>query len=299
MKFLKSKFFIICLSVAIVVTIVPTVLSAMGHTGFVRNAIVSVTYPVRWLFNTVSDGLHGFSEYFTRFEELKEENESLRQELDKAKDKLDEAEIALEENKWLKEYFGIADDELDMVLLDASVVGYETGNAQNVFTLDRGSLNGVKKNMPVITADGLVGKVTEVGLNWCKIITVLEDSVSAGAYVERTRDHGLMTGDYGLMHDGVCKMTGIPATSDVKVGDRVLTSGLGSIYPKGIPIGCVASVLEDPETHTLTVTVTPYVDLGAIERVMIITDSSTVITLPETSVPETSAYVNRRDEYEL
>ena len=280
-------------------TIVPAVLSAMGHTGLVRNAVVSVTYPVRWVFNKISDGLHGFSEYFTRFEELREENESLRQELEQARDKLDEAEIAIEENRWLKEYFGIVSDSLDATLLDANVIGYETGNVQNVFTLDRGSVNGVKENMPVITSAGLVGKVMETGLNWCKIVTVLEDSVAAGAYIERTGDHGLLTGDYGLMNDGVCKMTGIPATSDVKVGDKVITSGLGSVYPKGILIGRVTSVLEDPEMHTLTVTVAPSVDLTSLERVMIITESHTVVSTPDTPVADTSASVRRRRTYEL
>ena len=85
MKFLKSRFFIICLSVAIVLTVVPAVLSVMGHTGIVRNVLVTVTYPVRWVFNTVADGFKGFSDYFTKLEELEKENEKLRAELESAR----------------------------------------------------------------------------------------------------------------------------------------------------------------------------------------------------------------------
>ena len=280
MKFLKSKLFIICLSVALVLAIVPSVLAAMGHTDPIRNAVVTITHPFRWLFNTIADGFRGFSEYFTRFDELKDENERLHAELEQLQGRLDDAEIAIEENTWLRDYFGITQSNVELSLLDADVVGYETGNAYNVFTLDRGTTHGVKLNMPVITAQGLVGKITEVGANWSKVTIITEDSVAAGAYVERTGEHGMVEGDYGLKSDGVCKMTGIPSDSSVKVGDKILTSGIGSVYPEGILIGEVSSITEDPAMHTLTLLIRPAVDMEDFDKVMIVTDSRTVQVKP-------------------
>ena len=281
MKFLKSKMFLILLSVALVLTVIPATLSAMGHTGLVRNAFMTVTFPVRWVFNTVARGFAGFSDYFTEYNKLKDENDRLRRELESAKEELDRAEVALDENEWLRKYFGIADEKVELKLLGASVVGYESGNTDTVYTLDRGSIHGVTKHMAVITESGVVGCVTEVGLNWCKITSIIEDSVAAGAYIDRTGDHGIVKGDYGMRASGTCLMSGINAESGVKVGDRVSTSGIGSVYPRGIPIGEVVAVIPDPASRTLTAKIRPYTDFSDIKKVMIVTGHTDSMVYPD------------------
>lgn len=281
MKFLKSKLFLILVCVALVLTIVPAVLSAMGHTGIVRNAFLTVTYPVRAVFNAVARGFRGFGEYFTQYSVLKEENESLKQELDGLQSKLEQAEIALEENEWLRGYFGISEVGLELELIDANIVGYSTGNTDTVYMLDKGSVNGVAVNMAVITEDGIVGCVTEVGLNWCKITSIVEDSFAVGAYVARTGDHGIVRGDYSRRADGTCLMSSLPEGSDVKEGDLVLSGGIGSVYPAGIKIGKVISVSNDPATRTKTAVIKPDVEFDGIKKVMIIKDCT--VSEPESS----------------
>ena len=163
------------------------------------------------------------------------------------------------------------------------MVGYESGNTDTVYTLDRGSIHGVTKHMAVITESGVVGCVTEVGLNWCKITSIIEDSVAAGAYIDRTGDHGIVKGDYGMRASGTCLMSGINAESGVKVGDRVSTSGIGSVYPRGIPIGEVVSVIPDPASRTLTAKIKPYTDFSDIKKVMIVTGYTDSMVYPDSN----------------
>lgn len=285
MKFLKSKLFLILICVALVLTVVPAVLSAMGHTGIVRQAFLTVTYPVRAAFNAVARGFRGFGEYFTQYSTLKEENESLKQELDELQSKLDRADVALDENEWLRGYFGISEEMLKLELIDANVVGYSTGNTDTVYMLDKGSVNGVAVNMAVITEDGIVGCVTEVGLNWCKITSIIEDSFAVGAYVARTGDHGIVRGDYSRRADGTCLMSSLSENSDVKEGDLVLSSGIGSVYPVGITVGRVISVSSDPATRTKTAVIEPSAKFDNIKKVMIIKS----YTVSETEADESTA----------
>lgn len=284
MKFLKSKLFLILVCVALVLTVVPAVLSAMGHTGIVRNVFLTVTYPVRAAFNTVARGFRGFGEYFTQYNALKEENLSLKQELDELQSKLDRAEVALDENEWLRKYFGISETELDLELIGANVVGYETGNTDTVYMLDKGSINGIAVNMAVITEDGIVGCVTEVGLNWCKITSIVEDSFAVGAYVARTGEHGIIKGDYSRRADGTCLMSSLPENSEVKEGDLVLSSGIGSVYPVGITVGKVISVSSDPATRTKTAIIEPAAKFDGIKKVMVIKS----YTVSETEADEST-----------
>ncbi len=287
MKFLRSKFFLILVCVAIVLTVIPAVLSAMGRTGVVRNAFMTISYPVRWLFNTTARGISGISDYFTEFDRMKEENEALRKELAEANGRLEAADIALEENEWLRGYFGIADEEVELKLLEASVVGYESGNSQTVYTLDRGSASGVRRNLAVVTSDGVVGCVTEVGLNWCRITCIIEDAMAVGAYLPRTGDHGIVKGDYSRRASGTCLMTGIPENSDISVGDLVRTNGIGSVYPKGISIGRVESVSLDPATRTVNAVIRPSADLSGLKKVMIVLSSEVVEKETETQAETT------------
>jgi rod shape-determining protein MreC len=127
--------------------------------------------------------------------------------------------------------------------------------------------------MPVLASGGLVGYVSELGLDWCRISTVVETSSSIGVYTDRTGALGVLEGDSALRESGLCRMTYISNT-DVQIGDRVYTSGgSGSIYPSGIFVGSISSVDIDPVTGDRVATVTPsvdFTDLGELRGVFIL-----------------------------
>ena len=272
MKFFKNKFFIITLVVALLLSIVPTVLCAVGQGSYVRKALQTAAQPFSWAFTKIGEGLSGFSVYFQKLSDLQKENEELRAQLDDYRDRIYNAKMLEEENKWLSDYLGLKKEHSDFLFEEASVIGRESGNYSTVYTLSKGTMHDIKVNMPVITEDGVVGYVTEVGPTWCRAVSIIETASAVGAYIERSGELGLIEGSYELRFEGKCRMIRLPADADVHEGDRVLTSGLGSIYPRGLFVGEVVSVDADPYSRTLTAVVQPKVDYSSLVKVMIIKD---------------------------
>ncbi len=272
MNIFKNRFFIIALIAAFLLSIVPTVLCAMGQGSYVRRALGTIAQPFSWLFSKAGEGLSGFSVYFTEIRSLRDENAALRAQLDDYRDRIYNAKMLEEENRWLSDYLGLKKEHSDFLFEEASVIGRESGNYSTVYTLSRGSLHDIRVNMPVITDDGVVGYVTEVGPTWCRAVSIIETASSVGAYVERSGELGLVEGSFELRFDGKCRMVRLPADADVRVGDRVLTSGLGSIYPRGLFVGEVESVEADPYSRTLTAVLKPKTDYSSLVKVMIIKD---------------------------
>jgi rod shape-determining protein MreC len=147
-----------------------------------------------------------------------------------------------------------------------------------VLTLNKGSVNGIKKNMPVLTDDGLLGYVCEIGLDWCRVSTIIETSSSIGVYTDRGGVLGVVEGDTELRKQGLCRMAYIESDSNIQIGDRVYTAGSEkSLYPTGLLVGSVSSIEVDATTGEMIATVTPAVsfnDLGSISGVMIVTEIS-------------------------
>jgi rod shape-determining protein MreC len=120
--------------------------------------------------------------YFTEYDRLKAENEELRQLLEEERKKNDSADIALEENEWMKSFLIYAGGETKLSLIDAMAVSREAGDSISSFTLNKGSLSGISIGMAVIGDKGLVGYVSEVGLTYAKITTIINDNT----YNEKT-----------------------------------------------------------------------------------------------------------------
>ena len=271
MKFLKSKVFIICAIVVALLVIVTALLSAVGFGGPVRSVLKTAAHPFEWVGSRAADALNGFVSVFRDHERLVEENEALKEQIRTIENEKYNIELLQKENTWLKEYLNIASKNPNFKLADARVVSRESGNYSTVLTLDRGTLHGVKKNMPVITEDGVFGYVKEAGLDWCKVVSIVEADSAVGAYTDRTGTQGIVQGDVNLRAGGTCVMK-YAKDADIRIGDRVLTSGgAESIYPSGLLIGEIVSI--KPEDGGLTVEIQPFVDftdMDSFTRMMVI-----------------------------
>ncbi|MBR4295354.1 MAG: rod shape-determining protein MreC [Clostridia bacterium] len=269
-RFFKSRFFIVALLCAIVLTIVPSVLSFMGLGGQVRNALGTVATPFRYVFSTVSDAAVGFVKYFKEFDDIKAENRILKDKVADLEARIDAAKAIEEENEWLYSYLGLRREHIDYEFEAARVIGRESGNYMTVLTLNRGTMHGIETNMPVVTEKGIVGYVSEVGASWCKVVTILETASSVGAYVDRSGELGLVEGVYELRDKGICQMSYLPSDADIKVGDLVYSSGIGSFYPRGLLIGKVIELTPDEFSRNLIASIEPAADLSDIRNAMII-----------------------------
>lgn len=264
MKFLKSKTFIICIAIVLVIALATAALSMLGWTGPIRFVLRTAAMPFVWVGSRTADAINGFTDVFTRYDDLLRENQALKEQVESLEQESGDASALREENAWLKEYLTLLGDHPDFDLTDARVVGREAGNYATLLTLDRGMVHGVKQGMPVLSENGLFGSVAEVGLDWCKVTGIVESDQSVGAYTDRTGAIGVVKGDVNLRGEGVCVMQYVK-DADIRIGDRVFTSGgEGSHYPSGLLIGEIASI--EADSVGLTVIVRPAVDFSQIDR---------------------------------
>ena len=271
MRIFQNKFFIICLCIALVLTIVPSVFSIMGYRSLAKNIVGTVTMPVRWVATTVGNAFEGWGKYFRSMKALDEKNQALTEENAALKEQLQNAELLEKENERLRDYLDMKNKYPSFKMEEGMVISHSSGNYITNFTLNRGTLHGIAPNMPVVTKDGIVGYVVEVGLNWCMVSTLIETATSVGAYIPRSEVVGIVSGDYSMRQQGTCKIGYIDAAADVVVGDTVYSSGTGSVYPADLKIGTVTSIEVDEYNRTLVATVTPTVDFSSLRWVMIIT----------------------------
>ena len=271
MKFLKSKFFIITLTVAASVTVVFTAMSLLGYSSYLKSALNFLLTPFQKLSDTVGRSVDGYVDYFTEAERLKKENEELKARIDEMLDEVQSAKAVRAENDELRRMLEVKAEHLDYKFELADVIGREDGNYMTVFTLGKGKNSGIDRDMPIISANsGLIGRITDAGSTWSKACSVIEMDSSVGAYVERSRAAGIVVGDYELGLKGLCKLAYLQSDADVEVGDRVMTSGVGSVYPRGLIIGTVTEVRVDESLRTVYAIVRPYADVSDLSTVTVV-----------------------------
>lgn len=269
MRYFKNKFFIICLAVVLCLTVFSVVLSATGNAWFLKDALNVISTPFRAVFNACADGIQGFVGYFTEFDRILAENEELRKENEELKKLQSDLEVLKAENEWLRDFLDVKNHNTSFEFADAAVIGKNSGAAHNTLTINKGSLHGIEVGMTVMTAEGLVGRVSEVGLTSSDVVCITDISSAVGAMVERSALVGIVEG----YDEDSCRFlytTGLSSFEDIAVGDNIITSGKGSIYPFGLKIGTVTEITIDDASRSVIATVEVAVDFDNINRVMII-----------------------------
>ncbi|HEY8362706.1 MAG TPA: rod shape-determining protein MreC [Tissierellaceae bacterium] len=232
--------------------------------------------PVGKFFITISENISNFFSNIVDFVKLKEENEMLKQRISQLE----------EENRNYLNIIGKADflrNELKLLestkynLIEAQVTGKEPGNWFDRFTIDKGLKDGIEKGDTVVQGiqidqntviEGLVGRVVDVGDNWAKVVSIIDEDSKISFKILRTQDGGIISGNV----DG--KITGylFDDKADVIKGDKLFTSGLGGAFVKDIYIGEVESVISDDKELTKSIEINPAVDFKKIYKVFVISD---------------------------
>ena len=150
--------------------------------------------------------------------------------------------------------------------LAARVVGKDATNWFKTVLIDRGSLAGIRRNQPVVAPDGLVGRVVEVTPTAAKVQLITDPVSAAGGLIQRTRVIGIVSGSLGA---GL-KVRYLPLMADIAIGDEVVTSGMGGVFPKGIPLGRVIAAERRSGALFQEATLAPKVDLSRLEEVLIL-----------------------------
>ena len=152
----------------------------------------------------------------------------------------------------------------------AQVYGSSGSDRSRVFYIDKGERDGLKPDMAVITADGIVGKVRDVFPHAAQVLAVNDASSGAGVILETTRIRGILKGDAV----GRLEVVGILADQRIQPGEKVLTAGGDLIFPRGLPVGVVEKVVRDPDRDSfIDVLVKPYAHLDRLDEVLVITST--------------------------
>ena len=203
---------------------------------------------------------------------LEEENAALRREnaILKAQNRL--AQTNNEENARLRDLLNLRPQNYDLELETASVTERTVTNWTSSLTLNIGTDHGVEVNDCVIDETyALVGVVSEVGLNWCTVLTIVDTDTSLGAQVFRTKDLGLAVGDFSLMRENRLRLDYLPADCQLLGGDLVVTSGLGDYFPSQLVIGTVESVSTGDDGLAQNAVIIPSMSLEDLQQVFIVT----------------------------
>lgn len=267
MKFLKNKFLkvlIVILPVAIIAVAV------IGGNNPVSNAVNTVMTPAYSALYNVTTPVRKFFDRFANAGEYEKEIEALKSEIITLKVANKTREDYIAENKRLKELLDFKMSRQDFETVSARVVSYEPDSWYDTVMLDKGTSSGINVNDSVITPLGLVGKVTEAGSNWARVSTIINTANSIGVKLSRTGDIGVVSGDPSLAEDRCARLEYLSNDKNLIVGDILLSSGLGGIYPADLAIGKVTEIVSDSAGNMEYAVVEPFVDFSALYEVLTI-----------------------------
>ena len=243
----------------------------MGASTVFEQIVGTITTPLQSVSASLSGSVTGFLDQFLHAQEISEENERLREENRQLLEQMVDYENYKNENESLKEQLQIQEDNPDWETMTASVIGRDPSDEFYSFTIDKGTLDGVAYQDPVITADGLVGIVSEVGPVFAKVTTILDVRLNVACQDVRTQDVATVSGDISLAEDGQCRMSLIPRESGIAKGDIIQTAGTSRLYPQGIIIGRVSDVGYEPSGTMMYAVVQPASEIETVKDVVIIT----------------------------
>lgn len=266
---------ILILIIAALLTAILIVFSALfgGCANPLANLWGVVTSPVRGVVSRFVTWSEGVYDYSFRYEELEQENAELKQRLAELEAQAIAGEAASRENERLRELLGLREKRSDFVLESATVLSRSASNWESVLTISKGQIHDVAAGDCVIDASGaLVGVVTEVGVNWSAVRTLIDPDTELGGLVARTDSAAIAEGDFALMADGRLKLSYLPENTQLIAGDLVLTSGLNGTYPSGLVIGSIAELHTEASGMSRYAVLEPRADLEGVKQVFVIKD---------------------------
>lgn len=247
------------------------VLRGSGKVSIFENAVGSLLSPVQNAFHTVAEKVRGLTANWRSYNALQTDYNAVSFENEQLRMQLTSAEEATLENERLKTLLDAQStyDSLDPIY--AKVIARDAGPWFKTFSINRGSNSGVDVGMAVVNGDGLIGRVTEVGLNYAKVISIIDTRSSVACLMQRTRDNGVMRGQIADSDSSAqCYVYYLPNINSITPGDTVITSGTDSLYPKGLKVGSVTALSLDAGSEGTYAVVTPSVDFQRIEEVFVL-----------------------------
>ncbi len=268
--FFKSRRFKIAAAILSVLVLFSVIAQLAGGALSPQQSILgSIISPFQTAFTSVSNFFKDLNRDINGSEELARENASLQNQVNELTSSLLDYQQAVSENKFLRDYLEMKDNNIDYQFLKTMLIGRDSDDPFGTFTVNKGSLHGVSVYDPVINSSGLIGYVSQVGASYSKITTVLSPDISIAAFDRRTGDLGVLSGTLSSAESGTTRLSNLSRNCSVAIGDHIVTSG-GGVFPDGLLIGTVSAVGNDYNS-LIFAEVKPAADLSDLNDMMIIT----------------------------
>ena len=269
---LQSKYLLLILTGLCVLLMAITFMTDI-FSGTLAEISSYVTIPFQRGISETGTYLSNRSDELVQIRDLIQQNKELQQQIN---------ELTIENNNLTQEKYELNNlrslYKLDQEYSDyqktgAKVIGKNSGNWFQSFTIDKGTKDGIQLNMNVMAGSGLVGIVTEVGYNWSRVTSIIDDSSNVSGMTLSTGDNMIVSGNLELMSQNKISFSKLIDSNDqVKEGDKVVTSNISDKYLPGLLIGYITSIESDSNNLTHSGTITPAVDFEHMDEVLVILD---------------------------
>ena len=251
--------------------------SLQSDANGISSSVSIVVSPLQKIVYNINSRVKETVDFFLNFSEVKLENEQLKQKNAELANELIEYESLKDEVERLREALNFTESRSNYNYVGVNIIGYSGSSLSDGYIIDKGSNDGIAKNMVVVSYKGLVGKVTKVSSNFAVVQSILNENIAVAVMDQQTRDAtGVLQGLSDKKDTNMTVVYNLPIDSDVKEGDIIITSGLGKIYPKEIPVGTVVSVQEDNVKVMKSAVVEPFVNFNKLEELFVVIPNSNI-----------------------
>ena len=263
---------ILCI-LALLIGVMVYALSTGGYTISTVSLFKRIAAPFQYASNAISQRVEYSLQLYRNAEFHYEQNKALRQEIAELNQELAGYEQAKEELEKLEGFVGIKKEHEDYTLsAPCDVIGYVTNDPFHAFMINSGTRDGIDLYDPVVTDEGLVGMITEVGTDTATVTTLLSPDISVAAYCATTTDRGVVSGTVALSMDGLTRLQYLDQNTALRENKVILTTGENGLFPRGYVVGYVRSIENDDSGMTANAVLTPAADLTNLEMVVVVTD---------------------------
>lgn len=251
--------------------------SLQSDANGISSSVSTVVSPLQKMVYNINSRVKETVDFFLNFSEVKLENEELKKKNTKLANELIEYESLKDEVERLREALNFTESKNNYKYVGVNIIGYSGNSLSDGYIIDKGSNDGIDKNMVVVSSKGLVGKVTKVASNFAIVQSILNENIAVAVMDQQTREAtGVLQGLSDKKDNNMTVVYNLPISSDVKEGDIIITSGLGKIYPKEIPVGTVVSVEEDNVRVMKSAVVEPFVNFNEVEELFVVIPNSNI-----------------------
>ena len=265
----------IILVLAVVLALVLSIFGGIMNKNPLDLAVQGVLAPFRAAATALTTTAEKYYGYMFRYEALAAENEVLKKQIAEMEDTARQAESVSRENQRLRKGMNLLETHEDYKLVDAYIIGWNSSDWENTLTINRGTNSGIQKNMCAVTENGeVVGLVTDVGINYAEVTTILDSTLEISSTISSSGYNGMVKGGYMNGTEKLLKMDYLPSAAIIRNNQQVVTSG-STVYPRGLIVGSVVDAGFEQTGVAKYALLKSAADIDSLEQIFIITQYTT------------------------